>query len=233
MTTIQRTLLMSVLLACTLPLAACSADPADTGAGTSTEAADEGLVARTTRTAIEHAREEMATANIGVGGKGNKGINFGSRSHAGSDALPSAEISPQGDFLIDGEPVPVDDSQRALLLAHRAHVIAVADAGMEIGAQGAALGLQAASGAIGAVLRGDGEAFGKRMEAEGERIEAAAGELCTHLPALLQSQQALAAALPAFEPYATMTAEDVDSCDDKTRRDGDSVSPQTTGNEVL
>jgi len=50
------------------------------------------------------------------------------------------------------------------------------------------------------------------MEAEGAKMEAEAQKMCTHMPALLASQQALAAALPEFAPYATMDASDVDDC---------------------
>jgi hypothetical protein len=37
-------------------------------------------------------------------------------------------------------------------------------------------------------------------------------QLCKRMPGLLTSQQKLAAALPAFRPYATMTQEDIDDC---------------------
>lgn len=201
--------LPALLLLCLLPLSACS-NPAPPATGDTVEP-DEGLVARTTRQAIGKAREELATADIGVGGKGDgRGFSFGDG--ARTDGLPPAKISPAGDLLIDGEPVPLDDRQRALVLAHRANVIAVADAGMEIGAQGAALGLDAARGALGALFTGGSKEFEAQMEAEGARIEQAALGLCGHLPAMLESQQALAAAVPAFVPYATMTGDDVENC---------------------
>ncbi len=50
------------------------------------------------------------------------------------------------------------------------------------------------------------------MEARGEAIEAEAMKLCARLPPLLASQQALASALPAFQPYATMDQQDIDDC---------------------
>ena len=68
-----------------------------------------------------------------------------------------AEITPQGDLLIDGRKVEVTPAQRALLLEYRGQVAGIA----------------------------------KAMHA---------------------TQQALAAALPEFKPYATMTQDDVDDC---------------------
>ena len=79
----------------------------------------------------------------------------------------------------------------------------------------AAKGIEAAKGAITSLLSGKSAEFEARMEAEGDKMAAEAAKLCDHLPALLASQQALAAALPAFQPYATMDASDVDECRDR------------------
>ncbi|PJK01223.1 hypothetical protein CO641_04800 [Lysobacteraceae bacterium NML91-0213] len=203
--------LSALLLPCLLALPACS-NPAPSGtADGDAPGSDDGLLARTTRAAIDEARKELATADLDVGGKGaGRGFSFGDG--ARTDGLPPASISATGDLLIDGKPVPLDDHQRALVLEHRRNVLAVADAGMEIGAQGAALGLEAASGALGALFTGGSKDFEARMRAEGARIEQVALKLCGHLPAMLESQQAVAAAVPAFVPYATMTADDVEDC---------------------
>ena len=52
----------------------------------------------------------------------------------------------------------------------------------------------------------------RRVEAEAEKIKQEARVICTQLPAMLETQQALAASLPAFKPYATMTQADIDEC---------------------
>ena len=86
--------------------------------------------------------------------------------------------------------------------------------------QGASLGLKAAAGALKGALSGNAEEFEKQMEAEGKRIEEQGRQLeaeadrmiCARMPALLASQNALAAALPAFAPYATMDESDVKDC---------------------
>jgi hypothetical protein len=85
---------------------------------------------------------------------------------------------------------------------------------MTIGAQGANIAGHAVSGAIGAIFGGkDGEKeFEKKMEAEAAKIEAEAMKLCTRLPALMAGQQALAASLPEFKPYARMTQADIEDC---------------------
>lgn len=200
-------------LAALLPLAACGrndpppATPAAPTAPTSTPPADTAL-GRTVQAAMAKASEELANENISVGGNSP-------RVRVGKDisALPKAEITPQGDLLIEGKAVPVDAAQRELLLAHRANIIGIAQAGIAVGMQGADLGIKAATGALKSVFSGNTSEFEQEMEAEGRRIEEQANRLiCTRLPALLASQQALAAALPAFQPYATMNQSDVDEC---------------------
>src|SRR5687768_13273141 len=78
--------------------------------------------------AIEKARRKLETGNITVSGDGASG---------------KAEITPAGDLLIDGRRVEVTPQQRALLLEHRAKIVAVAAAGMDVGVQGAGLAVKA------------------------------------------------------------------------------------------
>jgi hypothetical protein len=217
----SHTLSVALLLACTAVLPGCGHDASPATDRTATDAttadaADNGFIARTTRRALDTARAELAEGNIGIGGKGSDGVDINGVRVGDKDGrtahLPRAEISPAGDLLIAGKPATIDAAQRELLLAHRAHILAIADAGIAIGMQGARLGADAAKGAITSVLSGKSDAFEARMEAEGARIEAEARKLCDLLPPLLQSQQTLASALPAFQPYATMTATDIDDC---------------------
>jgi predicted small lipoprotein YifL len=189
-----------VALAILLPLAACGrSEPAPAPADGNTASAPPANTAlgRKIQEAMAEASRKLAEENIRVGEESGK---------------PKAQISPKGDFLVDGKAVPVDDTQRRLLLAHRANLIAVAQAGIAVGMQGADLGLEAATGALKSVFTGTSDDFEQRMEARGKQIEAEAVKICQALPPLLASQQALAAALPAFQPYATMDQSDIDDC---------------------
>jgi hypothetical protein len=197
-------------LAALLPLAACGGNhpaPASTSdAEPAPAAAANTALGRKIQEAMAEASRKLSTENIRVGEESGK---------------PKAEISPKGDFLVDGKSVPVDDAQRQLLLAHRANLIAVAQAGIAVGMQGADLGIEAATGALKSVFTGKCEEFGQEMEARGKRIEAEALKICQALPPLLASQQALAAALPAFQPYASMDQSDIDECGEDGHYDVD------------
>jgi len=146
--------------------------------------------------ATDKARKEITQGNISIS----------------NGKSPKAEISPQGDLLIDGKAVAVDARQRALLLDYRKQVESLASAGMEIGVAGANLGVKAAGEAIKGMFSGDTQGIEARVNEEAKKIEDQAQQLCGLLPGMMARQQALAAALPAFQPYATMDQSDIDDC---------------------
>ena len=193
-------LLLPTLLLC-LPLAACgnhdNAGKADPAAATPAAAAAEtSTIGKTVQVATDKARSELANSNISVSnGQADK-----------------AEITPQGELLINGKAVATDASQRALLLDYRRQIEAVAGAGMDIGVAGANLGVKAAGEALKGVFSGDTQGIEERVNGEASKIEAKAKQLCELLPRMLTTQQALATALPAFKPYATMDQSDIDDC---------------------
>lgn len=200
-----RTATLFALVIALLALPACGREEADAGRAVEEE---RSAIRETIRDAMVEARQEIEKGNISIGNHKAAG-------------LPKAEITPAGELLIGGKPVAVDEAQRALLLEYRRHVAAVAGQGMEIGAQGAEIAATAVGEAFKGLFSGkSGKDIEKTVEAEAARIREAALELCRHLPAMLESQQKLAAALPEFRPYATMTQEDVDDCArDAARRD--------------
>ena len=218
-------------------LAACSTDSKPAPANDSAAAADEPRTAlgRTVANALEEARQEMATENISVSGDmdiqvGDTHINRDRPRDAEGNPLPKAEISPEGDLLIDGKAVAVTPEQRTMLLDYRSHILDVVSTGMTLGAKGADLGMEAAGGAIKSIFTGEMDEFEQRIEAQAAAIETEALKICDRLPAMLASQQALAASLPEFRPYATMTEADIDDCGNDT---GDRTVKQEAVRETI
>ena len=211
------TLTLALLIA--TPLAACSQSPTPpaapaAGAATATDPdAPKTFIGRHVDKALADARKELATENISIGDGFNMKIN-GHKIHRSDDGLPKAEITPQGDLLVEGKAVDLTPAQRQQLLAYRGQIIGIAESGMEIGAKGADIAGEAMNGVVGLIFGGKEaeKAFEQRMEAQGEKIKVEAMKLCTQLPGLLAGQQALAASLPEFKPYARMTQEDIDDC---------------------
>jgi len=180
-------------LAIALPLTACGERPQANGGSTET------TIGQKVREATNQARKELAEGNISVTSDGAK-----------------VEIAPNGDLLINDTVVPLNDSQRAITQQYRQQMIGIAEAGIEIGVQGANLGASAAGEALKGIFSGNTDKIEERVNAEAAKIEASAQKLCDRLPALLATQQQLAAAVPAFQPYAKMDQSDVDECNKDT-----------------
>jgi hypothetical protein len=209
--------LLAALMATSL--AACNQAPAPTAPPTATTTpslkdAPQTVLGKSVAAALRKAREELETSNIdldkGVDVRtGTNGHHFRIGHAAGGS---NAQITPQGDLLIDGKAVPVTPSQRALVLEYRRGILSIAEAGMNIGVKGADLAGKAVLETFSGLMHGNADEAGRRIEAEGNRLETDAKQICERLPALLDSQQRLAASLPAFKPYATMTQDDIDDC---------------------
>ena len=187
---------------------------------TTTPAQPQTALGRMVDNGVREARAELEKGNIDI--DGHVSIRVGADHHAveRNPNLPSAQVTPQGDLLIEGKTVAVTPAQRAMLLTYRQQIIDVAEAGMSMGVQGADLAGKAVSEVLGSVFSGKGEDFGKRMEAEGKKLEAQGKQLCAQLEPMRATQQQLAASLPEFRPYATMTADDIDDC----RKSGSTVT---------
>lgn len=191
-----RTSLYAALLC--LPLAACSRNDAPGSGG---QGVLDGTVSQSIREAGDKARQKLAEGDFSISRSGQ----------------PKAVITANGELVIDDRTIAVDAAQRAQLVAYRAQLAQIASDGVDIGLQGAELGVGAAAEALRGVLKGEDQSqIEARIEQRAEGIKQAAHALCDRLPALLASQQALADAVPAFAPYATMDQDDVDDC----QRDG-------------
>lgn len=211
------------LLAATLSLsmAACGQPEqnADTGTGASKSVAEAmkevdqhtspSFIAAEVQKGIDQAKRELVTKDIDVN---SVHIN-GEGHHTDTSGLPKAVITPQGELVIAGKAVTATPEQHTLVADYRQHIINIAEAGMDIGASGASLGTTAAKAAIFGALTGKSDKdIEESIKPQTAKIKAAAMKLCQRMPDLLSSQQKLAAAMPEFRPYATMTQKDVDDC---------------------
>lgn len=192
--------------------AGCSNEPT---APVADESGPTSFIGRQAAKGIAEAQRKLEKENIQVGSNSRihiNGRNFGIGGD--TDHLPKAEITPDGTLLIAGEEVPADARQRELLLDHRRQLLDVAKAGMAIGIQGADIAGAALTGIGKAVFGGEEgrKEYEAKIQAEAERIKQEATSLCRLLPGLHQSQEALAAAMPEFVPYATMTRKDIEDC---------------------
>jgi hypothetical protein len=208
--------ILAVALLASAPLFAAQA--ADTPAGTGFGVRHELATARKEmRIELAKAKRELDTENLSLGDS----FRIGKQDRV-DDRLPRAEITPGGDFLIEGKPQAIDPGQRRQLLAYRGKVIGIAKSGIDVGLRSADAALDAVgSGSlIGIVFSAMTGSLERRVErVVKQEIEPGVRSICRQLPALMDSQQRLASSLAQFRPYATLEADDVNDCEKQVRRE--------------
>lgn len=182
-----------------LVLTACSAGQPSSSSTVASASTASSPITRVIDQALDKANVDLATKDITVS--------------SDNDSAPKAEITPQGELLIDGKTVALTPAQHAEMLAYREQLVDIARHGIAIGKQGAALGMNAASAAIAGVFSGQSEQqIRQSVEAKASGIRQAAAKICDRLPAVMASQQKLAADVPAFKPYADLTPAKIEEC---------------------
>lgn len=152
------------------------------------------------------------------------GLHFGKdheREPAKRKSQPKGEITPMGDLLVDGKAIDVDATQRRQLLDYRTQVIGIAKTGIDAGEHAALLAIDLTNVSMfRLIVGGMTGSLERRVEASVKRdIEPAVLQICRQLPQLRDSQQALAASVPQFRPYATLDDDDVEDCESDIRNE--------------
>ena len=181
---------LTIALALALGSTACS-EAANEARQTAAEAtqtiADATAETGAVSEALAEARKELHDGNLPL---------------SGGEGVPKAELTPQGDVLINGVALPMTAAQREAALAYRTEILAVADAGMVMGEKGAGIAGDALALAATGLFGGDTTAGEARIEAKGKAMEAEALALCRRVVGLESAQNRLAELLPEFKPYA-------------------------------
>lgn len=203
------------LLVALLPLAAQAA-----GSASSEIERDMRAARAEMRADMAQARAELDTENLTLGDSLHVGRGANRKAAAGRKS-PAAEITPRGDFLVDGKAVAIDARQRQLLLDYRGQVIAVAKIGIDGGERAAAAALEAVDVSMFSLIVGGlTGSLERRVEASTKRhIEPFVAQICRRMPQVLDAQRRLADGLPEFRPYATLEGEDVEDCEGGIRND--------------
>ncbi|TAM62322.1 MAG: hypothetical protein EPN49_04610 [Rhodanobacter sp.] len=147
--------------------------------------------------------------------------------HDGSIAVHApgradADISAAGDLSIANASVPVTAAQRDLLKHYYGAALTLRDHGIATGKAGIATAGQALKSVASGLASGNPDKIDSEVNASAARVEAQAALVCNDLADLRTAQQALAAQLPAFQPYAQIKASEADDCRRGLKKDHDS-----------
>lgn len=136
-----------------------------------------------------------------------------------TDTAPKATITAAGNFSIEGQPVAVNADERAQLQRYYRGVMSVREHGIVTGKLGAALAGQAISSVVRNLAQGNPDNIDKEVNPQADKVEQSAMLICDDLTDIKAAQDALAAQLPAFKPYAgIMTGKDENDCRDHNDR---------------
>lgn len=124
----------------------------------------------------------------------------------------TAWIDPTGAVEIDGKPVTLTAGQRALALQYHAEAMALQAEAVAMGKAGIAMAGKTLGNVASGLLSGNPDEIGGKVETDAGALEAKAMQLCQRVGKLQTAQDALAGALPAFAPYATIDDHQDDEC---------------------
>lgn len=141
---------------------------------------------------------------------------------------PDAHVDKDGSLAIDGRSIDVTPAQRAALQRYYGEARSMMQSGEAVGKQGAAMAERGIDNAIASLLHGDSSKAQKKLEAQSNQIDSAVGKLCTDLKALDDTQQILAAEIPAFAPYATGNHTECSVTSTTTVRGGNIVAAKSS-----
>lgn len=169
---------------------------------------------REVRVEMAKARAELDSENLSL----DQGLHFGKEDEkktADTGSLPSAQITPNGDLLIDGKVVAINAQQRKQLLDYREQVIGLAKIGIDGGEKAAMAVLEATDVSLfSLIVGGMSGSLERRVEASvKQHVQPLVLNICRQLPQLLESQQQLASSVPQFRPYANLERDDIKDCE--------------------
>ena len=211
---------VALALGLLLPIAAQAGEPSSSiSSAVHQEMSD---ARKEVRAELAKAKLELATENLRI----DSSLRFASEDDDTPDKIPQAEITPRGDFLIEGKAQVIDADQRRQLLAYRGQVAGIAATGIDIGqrAADAALDEVGESSWVGLLFNAMSGRLERRIEqVVRQQVEPAVRGICRQLPAVRASQQQLASSLPQFRPYATLEPGDVEDCENLIQQEFASI----------
>ena len=121
---------------------------------------------------------------------------------------PDAVIAANGDLKIDSQMVAINQSEREALQHYYLAASAVREHGIATGKAGVALASESIKGAVASIASGGEGNAEQQVEAGSQKVTQAAMKICQDLVDIKTAQDALAAQLPAFKPYAGIIEHD-------------------------
>jgi hypothetical protein len=125
---------------------------------------------------------------------------------------PEAIFSATGEISVAGKNLTLAPAQKDLAIRYFTNANAVRDDGFATGMAGARTAMTAISSVFSGLANGEPDKIGPAVDAKAAKIQVQVDKLCRDLRELAATQDALAASLPEFKPYALIGTKDKDDC---------------------
>ncbi len=126
---------------------------------------------------------------------------------------PDAHVSSDGTLSVSGKTLATTPLQQNLLRRYFASVIALHDDAIATGKAGIETAKQAIGSLATAAASRDTAGLDKSIDAKATVVDKSAARVCRDLSAIVSTQDAIAASLPAFRPYALVRERNLSDCD--------------------
>jgi len=137
-----------------------------------------------------------------------------------------AIVAADGSLMIGDTLIDTSSDGQAALKAYDAAAVAMKTHAIAIGRTGAEFGVDVLKDVVRGFFGDEGmDKVGERAQAGALDLVANLRDLCTRLETVLSTQQAAAAAVPAFQPYAVLEAEQVRECFEEIDEEAEERKP--------
>ena len=137
-----------------------------------------------------------------------------------------AFIGADGSLIIGSKVIETGSDGQAALKAYDAAAVAMKTHAIALGRTGAEFGVDVLKDVVRGFFDEDGmDAVGERAHEGALDLVASLRDLCTRLDTVLSRQQAAAALVPAFKPYAVLEADQVRECFEEIDEDAAAHAP--------
>lgn len=128
---------------------------------------------------------------------------------------PRARVTPDGALLLDEKPVTLGAAGKAAMARYYSVGRGFGNGAVQLGFDSASFAAHTVGKVFEGLLHGDTDQIEKDAKQGSAAIKDQARALCQSLQDWRAAQEAAAAAVPEFKPYAVIRAHDVDHCVDE------------------
>jgi hypothetical protein len=134
--------------------------------------------------------------------------HFAVHRHDGPDAI----VSSAGELSIAGKAMSLNSSQKELVVRYFSGATALRQDALATGMAGASTAATALSSVVTGLASGKPETIGPAINDKAAKVEASADKVCRDVRDLAAAQDALAASVADFKPYALISEKQTTEC---------------------